>query len=359
VALLALSSPFFGLEFTVFMLSMSIVHTFVDFIPSVFLGAPSSDTFEGVLPAHKLFLEGKAFEATCLTVFGGIIALIGGALISPLFFLFIVESSEAIILFTPVILIFSLIVLILSESTKKKMLIALFVVLAAGGQGMLFSNQIFPLITGYFGIPTIVYSLKDVKRVEQIMQAKIELGRGVDALVGLIGGAIVSVIPGIGNNVASGIIRVFKNIKSENYLVLLGSINTSNFFFSYAVLFALSKTRNGVMISLKEKIFFTPESFYIGVIVMVFAGLVGAIITLLFALKASKFFSKQKALLFSILSIVVMILSVFIFNGPLGIITLIFSSALGFFVLFNKVKRSCCMASLIIPALFFYVFILI
>jgi len=42
----------------VFIVSMSITHTFLDFIPSIFLGAPEEDSFLSVLPGHKMLQEG-------------------------------------------------------------------------------------------------------------------------------------------------------------------------------------------------------------------------------------------------------------------------------------------------------------
>ncbi|MFA5741268.1 MAG: tripartite tricarboxylate transporter permease, partial [Candidatus Izemoplasmatales bacterium] len=75
IAIIALTSPFFGEDFAAFILSMCIVQTFVDFVPTIFLGAPDTETFEGVLPGHAMLLEGKGMEAICLTVFGGIIAI--------------------------------------------------------------------------------------------------------------------------------------------------------------------------------------------------------------------------------------------------------------------------------------------
>ena len=38
----------------VFIASMAITHTFVDFIPSVFLGCPDTDTELSILPGHEL-----------------------------------------------------------------------------------------------------------------------------------------------------------------------------------------------------------------------------------------------------------------------------------------------------------------
>ncbi|MDD1639821.1 MAG: tripartite tricarboxylate transporter permease, partial [Methanomicrobiales archaeon] len=40
-----------------------VTHTFLDIIPSTFLGIPDADTALAVLPAHALCLEGKGEEA--------------------------------------------------------------------------------------------------------------------------------------------------------------------------------------------------------------------------------------------------------------------------------------------------------
>ena len=55
--------------------AMSIAHTFLDFIPSIYLGVSNDDTAMGVLPGHKMLLSGMAHEAVKLTVIGGIFGL--------------------------------------------------------------------------------------------------------------------------------------------------------------------------------------------------------------------------------------------------------------------------------------------
>ncbi len=54
---------------------MAITHTFLDFIPSVFLGCPDTDTSLSVLPGHELLKQGKAYEAIALTAYGGLMAI--------------------------------------------------------------------------------------------------------------------------------------------------------------------------------------------------------------------------------------------------------------------------------------------
>ena len=360
VSLLLVASPLFGFSAIVFTLSMCITQSFVDFIPAIFIGAPSTDTFEGVLPGHKLFLEGRGTSAICLTVFGGILALIfGGILLIP-FSIFINENWTLIRFFIPIILLLVLGIIIFNEQNAKKKIIVTFVILIAASHGLMFKDQIFPLIVGYFGLPTILYSMDKIPLIKkQLKEVTIETKTWLDGLTGILGGIIVSILPGIGSNLAAGILRVFKDkIKTDNYLVLLGSINTSAFFFSFSVLFLLEKTRNGAMIVLKGQIFFTQNEYLLGIATMLVAGGMGGLITIYLAKKASEFFSQNKTKLFSILSISVMTISVFLFNGFFGLFVLFFSSTLGFFVILNKVNRSSCLSSLIIPTMFFYIFIL-
>jgi putative membrane protein len=358
VATFLLISPLFGQEFMIVLLSMSITHTFVSFIPSVFIGVPDQDTFESILPAHKLFLKGKAFEAICLTVLGGVIALLTSILFVPIFFIFIQQNNQAIIFITPIVLIIALIAIISSEKNK---LISLLIIFSAASQGIFFNGQIFPLITGFFGLPTILVSIKkNLIEVPQTNDFSFNPKIIQEGIIGMLGGAIVSLMPGIGNNVAAALINLFRNQKgSHEYLVMLGSINTSNFFFSFAVLYAISKTRNGVMLVLQEKMFFIEEMLILGLIIMIISGCAAAIITIFISKKATLLFSTKKIFWGSILSIIIMVGMVGILNGGIGLIALLFSTATGTLAILKGVKRTCCMSALIIPSLFFYVFYLI
>ncbi|MCX6803680.1 MAG: tripartite tricarboxylate transporter permease, partial [Candidatus Diapherotrites archaeon] len=120
IAIIAAASPIFGNEAMAFMLSMCTVQIFTEFIPSTILGAPSDTTFEAVLPAHKLLLEGKGYDAICHTTFGAIIAIIIGAALSPIIILLLEENATQIIYATPPVLIFALgIFFFESKGTKQ------------------------------------------------------------------------------------------------------------------------------------------------------------------------------------------------------------------------------------------------
>jgi len=359
VAIILAPLSLFGTNALVFVIAMIITQSFVDFVPAIFFGAPNSDTFEGVLPGHKLLLEGRGFEAICLTVFGGVIAVIAGTLLLPLFIEFLKLNKEKFFFIIPIVLIFTIVILVFNEKNNKKKALIAFVLLSSAGQSYLFPDQIFPLITGYFGIPTILYSIQNSPRkIIQQTKVKIRFEYIKDALTGVLGGAIVSIIPGIGSNVAAAIIQTFKTkIKSNKYLVLIGSINTSNLFFSFPVLLFLNKARNGGMLLLKEKIFFTETTLIIGTIIILLSAGLGGTITIFLAKKVSLLQFNSKTVGLGIIFFLILLVGAF--NGIPGLITLFFASALGLFVVLKKIKRSACLGSLIIPVLFYYVFIFI
>jgi putative membrane protein len=69
-------------------LAASIAHTFLSFIPAAFIGAPEGDTALCLLPAHRLLLEGRAYESTVLSVIGSFGAVIFSFLfLIPFYFL--------------------------------------------------------------------------------------------------------------------------------------------------------------------------------------------------------------------------------------------------------------------------------
>ena len=59
----------------VFIAAMAITHTFLDFIPSILLGCPDTDTELSILPGHELLKKGRGYEAVILTCYGSLAAV--------------------------------------------------------------------------------------------------------------------------------------------------------------------------------------------------------------------------------------------------------------------------------------------
>ncbi len=127
---LALLSPFpFSLSDALLLIcalifAMLITHTFLDFIPSVFLGVPEEDTALTILPAHRMMLRGRGYEAIRYSAFGSMASV----LIALLFILparLIMASPlngyEKLRPFIPFLLIFVATVMITSEKGEERM----------------------------------------------------------------------------------------------------------------------------------------------------------------------------------------------------------------------------------------------
>lgn len=72
----------------IIIIANAVAHTFLDFIPSIFLGAPEAETALAVLPGHRLLLEGRGIEAIRLSALGSagsVIVALGSCYRSALF----------------------------------------------------------------------------------------------------------------------------------------------------------------------------------------------------------------------------------------------------------------------------------
>lgn len=79
------SSPELMIIVSCLVIGNVITHTFLDFIPSVFLGAPEGDTALSLLPGHRMMLAGRGYEAVKYSVIGSLGAVFGAlALLIPM-----------------------------------------------------------------------------------------------------------------------------------------------------------------------------------------------------------------------------------------------------------------------------------
>lgn len=202
-----LTKWFSPLSLGVFLVAMVIMHSFVDFIPSIFLGAPDEgETALSVLPGHKLLLAGKGYTALKLTVIGGIGSTIIGLALLPIFSLAILYGYDKLGIVIPfLILAFSAFFILIEKGLKGKVW-ALIVFMLSGVLGIIVLNQLpikeplFPMLTGLFGTSTIIISmLSKNKIVEQDINTNLIFsGRWLTHLKACISAALMSVLPALG-----------------------------------------------------------------------------------------------------------------------------------------------------------------
>lgn len=347
----------------IFIVGMAITHSFIDFIPSIFLGCPDTDTELSILPGHELLKKGLGYEAILLTCYGSLAAIFMLFLIAIPFLIFkegffnIYPLIKKII---PFLLIAVSIILILLE---KKKLTALFAFLMAGLLGWSVLNiqqinqPILPLLTGLFGVSILIMSIKTKMQIpkQKITKSKTKLFKPV--IGALIASPICSFLPGLGSGQAAILGNIISRTDRKGFLVLLGTTNTIVMSFSFVSLYLISRTRTGAAVALQKIL----GEFSLKILVLILTtSLISGVIAFFLTIYLAKFFSKRITKMnYTILSSItlgILVIIVFLVSNFLGLIILAVSALTGIYCISLGVRRTNMMGCLLIPTIIFYLF---
>lgn len=351
------------LEFSCFIISMSITNSFTNAIPAIFLGAPSGETESLIiLPGHKMLLEGKGNEAVNLTVLGSIFSLLLSIIITPILILFFVFINEAIKKYIGYIILGFVLFVTLKGNSKLKNL-SFFVlsgILGIFSLGVNNNNALLPLLSGLFGISSMALSLNQnvsVPKQKKIGDMTIKKNVILKAVLGAsLVAAIAAFLPGFGGAQSAILAQTFLgNLGNEGFLVLTGGINTANMVISIDTFYSIGKARNGAIvaitsffdtINLMEMLCFLFTALSVGG----FAG----VATIFLSKKFSDFIEKMNYR-FILISIIVFLTGLtFATTGFVGLIILVSSSALGICASLLTVGKNNLMGCLILPVLIYF-----
>jgi len=368
VAMLLFASSAFFLQITspivlaAFIVSMAITHTFLDFVPSIFLGAPDEDTALSVLPGHRMLLKGQGYAAVRLTIIGCFFGLLIAVALasffivtSPLFYPFLVKAMAFILIGISAFLILG----------ENKKFWAFFVFILSGILGYAVLNfpvlkqPLFPLFSGLFGASLLSASfLQNVKIPEQKIQNVVVGKSEMKKTLGLsiIASSMVSFLPGVGSSQAAVIASSFrKRMKEKSFLVLLGAVNSITMLLSFVALYSIQKPRSGVAVFVGKFLpAFSQQQLWLLLIVGLIAGCVSVFLALFFAKTFSRTLMKinYRWLCFGILVFITAI-SLFL-SGPLSLLVLVTGAAIGMLTTYLGIKKIHMMGSLLLPVILFY-----
>jgi putative membrane protein len=363
LAVQGLLLPLFGLEtVAVAMFAALVTHTFLDIIPSTFLGIPDPDTALSVLPAHALCLSGKGEEAVRVSALGSAYASLIALPLSFVFILLLPSVQPYIDWGIGLVLLLAGGLLIVYSDSPSWSL-AVFLVSGALGvfsfhyaflgwhtAGM--SSVLMPLLSGLFGI-SVLLSASDGTIPEQHWDGHSQSMRTLvrHTGIGAVAGACVGWLPGLSNATANAVLQaaVSADHDPRGYIVATSAANTANAFLSLAALFALSRMRNGVMTALASQDL--P-----GIDVLLLGGTVAALCAYLLTVRLSRFARKFNGVPVRRLSIAVIALIValtVILCGPFGLCILALATAVGSVPPLANVRRVACMGAVMIPVMLF------
>jgi len=345
------------LTLAVFIIALSVVHSFLDTIPSIYLGAPENENCLSVLPGQKMLLKGEGYQAVKITILGTYIGMVVAIILIPVFMLVANWIFPILQPFVVYVLIILIAFMILKESKKLWCGIVFFL---SGILGIVvfsipnLNEPLFPMLSGLFGVSGLVLSyFENTKIPEQKVSKSIDLD--VKTLVKALCGSSIAVFliqffPGMGP--AQGAVisnQIIKDVKDKGYLALVGAMGTMSVVFSLVTFYTLDKAKDGTIVVISKLMEVDFWSFFVMVFVFLVAGSIGVFLTLWL----SKVFSRlivrvnYKALVVSII-VFVFLMSAFI-NGPVGILVLVISSLIGLIAPLKEVGRNHAMGCLLLP----------
>ncbi|ASJ06325.1 tripartite tricarboxylate transporter permease [Thermococcus pacificus] len=330
--------------------SMGLTHTFLDVIPSAFLGVPDEGTALGILPAHRLVLRGRAMEVVMIALWASFLAVV---LTIP----FIPIYMKLAPIYSPRIgrlLIFLLAAFLILTERGTKRLHALAIFILSGILGALtfrldLNQPFYHLFTGLFGISVILLALRgrgSLPAATDDGDVLMERGRFLRfSFLGTVLGMVASLVPAFTASQAA-LIGSFLSRDERSFLTVVFSVNTANFLFSFANFVATGRQRNGIVALMNQ----IPEralttyllaALFVSMAVLLYGEPLAALILNL--LKRVPYRSMNAGVL------LFLVFLSYVFDGLLGILVLAGATITGLLAATMGVKRTCCMGVLMLP----------
>ena len=353
----------------IFIVSISITHTFVDFVPTIFLGAPDEETALSILPGHEMLLKGEGYEAVVLSIIGGLIGIILLLPLLPIFIYLLPIIYIYIQRIIPIILILLIIIMILFEKNKKFLALIIIVLSGALGYASLNLNlkdPLLPMLTGLFGSSSLITSItkkqripgQKITKIKAILQKLEKFSIIKPVTSSLIAGPICASLPALGSSQASIIgSYVIGDLDRKEFLVLVGIVNTLVMSLSFVILYSINKSRTGSAVAVSKLISKLSSSdlavIIIGIIV---SAVLAAIISIIIAKCFSRIINRVSYKKLSVFILILLTIITIIFSGIIGLIIFITSTSLGIMCIILGIKRTSLMGCLIIPTIIIYLF---
>jgi len=350
-----------NLNIIIIIISMAVIHAFLNSIPSIFLGAPSPDSAIIILPAHKLLLKGKAHEAVILTLIGTLGSIILTTSLIPLLIFILPKFYLLTKPYIAYILISASIILILKE---KKRLLNFIIFILAGTLGLIVLNipnikePLLPLLSGLFGLSSLILSIKNNTKIpeQKTKEIKIKTSKLKYIIIGVISGILSSFFPGLGSSQISALSSsLIKKVETKDYIILNSTITSTNMIGSFIALYAINKGRSGTAVAISRILEnFSLTNFLLIISVILITTFIATLLTINFSKIFSRLITKINYKTLCILIIFLIASLVLLVSKPIGLLVLFISTNLGIFTQLKEINKNLLMGCLIIPVILFF-----
>jgi putative membrane protein len=342
------------------MFAALITHSFLDNIPSTFLGVPEAETVLAVLPAHALCLEGRGEEAVRCSAVGSALAMALAVPLSLACMVALPPLQPALDWAIGIILVAVVGYQVLSDDSPAWA----FAVFAVSGALGLFAlrygflawhalgaDAVFlPLLSGLFGLPVLLtasHAPVPEQRFDGISIPAAVFAR--HSALGTLAGLLVGWLPGLSNATANGLLdaAVGYDRDRRGFIVATSAANTANAFIGLAAFFAIGRTRSGVLAAMANLgLPSMPALMVVGLV----AAVAGFLLTIRLA-SSARLLSRVDGRSLNLAVVALLILLSAALAGPFGLLVLVLATAVGLVPPLADVRRVHAMGAIMLPVM--------
>ncbi len=345
------------LGFAMFVVAMGVSHSFFDAIPSILLGAPSEESSVNLLPGHSMLLRGDGMLAIRLMAFGGLATGIFAIALLPVFFALAQNYSAVLAMLMPALIAATFLMMVWYEKNRTE---AIIVAVASGMLGVIVLDSavrdpVFTLVIGFFALSGLAQSVLTGAKIPEQKKEKHGKAKASTGFVSALTSGFLAIVPGIGPSQAATIVRaLYRKLTEAEYLVLNGGINSGNLFFSILMLYSLGKTRTGMAAALNGIV--SMDAGTTATLLATAAVAIGfsAALVPFVAERAISIMRKVDYRKAGIAIISLLTGLLFWLSGISGIAAALCAAGISLYAIGSNVKRSNCMAFLLLPTMLFY-----
>ncbi len=329
-------------------MAASVTHSFLDFVPSVFIGAPDSEDCMSVLPGHRLLLEGRGMEAVRAAAIGSLVGTSAAILLSiPMQYAMTWGMEDVLDRLTPFVVIGAAVILLMAQVRKGAGMAGAICFLLSGAVGIAVmylpipsaglageGTLMFPMLSGLFGVPVLLAAEDGKVPIQKEYREDPEVAMA--GLRGVVMGCVAGWFPGITSTVGASISACFMpENRPERFIASVASIGSVTAVLSLVTLSVSGSGRSGTVLVIGEIAGesvsgIASETFLLLLMAAALGSLSGYILTI----KAGEAFSTlagkvdQKRLSAAVLILTVAL--VLTLTGPFGLMILFVSTLVGF-----------------------------
>lgn len=353
-------------------MSASVVHSFVDFVPSVFIGAPDGEDAVSVLPGHRLLLMGRGMEAVRAAAIGSLVGSSAALIMAvPLQFLLSDSAGEALDALTPLVLILVSGILLLSERRRGSgiwgvvvfgmsgMLGLMCMTVPASFDGILGEDGVMmPLLTGLFGIPVLMEGAGQARIPRQTDRVHDPVGP-LPGLRGVAMGAVAGWFSGITSTVGASVsAAVFPERSPARFISCVASVGTVTSVLDLVTLSVSGNGRSGTALAIGEMAGDSlsgqmSQTFMLLLFSSAVASLLGYWLTIASGRMMSRIVSGIRPERMNRAVIAALVALTFVLSGPNGLLVLLCSTLVGMMPGAFGTGRVILCGCLVIPVLLF------